>query len=520
MRSASIQIPGRFARRALFGFLAAGLCTGASAQTALPAGPVDDGRATIPIHLDELGTLRVTPRGVIENLPPPSRACSVLSTHTDANFNGGNFVLQAGFSQGEELAASYVLSAADFPIKIDLTECIFVTSNATVQTTTQWSIYFWEGLPTGTPAYGFAADDLILPYIRVGPGTAGVNLQFSVDPGDPEQIILNDNGTHTFSFAIRIDHHNQPPANPCTTAPPTCCNAFPCTDTSGVADAANNWLFGLNCGILSCPPNGGWARFSNLSAGLCRPTGDWVMRCTWSSVSCQPGIGPCCINGVCQVTTQADCLAQGGTYQGDGTSCDGVSCPPPATQACCFSNGSCLNLSPEDCAGAGGTPGGLGTTCSNHNCNPQGACCLPNGTCVGPVSPEACAGQGGAFQGDGSDCGSTNCPPPTGACCFNNGFCLVLSEMDCANVGATWMGAGTDCADHDNDGTADACEAPPCPGDLDGNSQVNISDLAVLLTHFGQTGGAAYAEGNLDGDGDVDISDLSLLLSAFGNTCP
>lgn len=58
---------------------------------------------------------------------------------------------------------------------------------------------------------------------------------------------------------------------------------------------------------------------------------------------------------------------------------------------------------------------------------------------------------------------------------------------------------------------------PPCPGDLDGDGSVELSDLAILLANYGQSGGAA--QGDLDDDGEITLADLSLLLSAFGTTC-
>ena len=43
---------------------------------------------------------------------------------------------------------------------------------------------------------------------------------------------------------------------------------------------------------------------------------------------CGSSRGVCCNEGSCDVTSEADCLARGGTYGGDGTTCeDGVSCP-------------------------------------------------------------------------------------------------------------------------------------------------------------------------------------------------
>lgn len=59
-----------------------------------------------------------------------------------------------------------------------------------------------------------------------------------------------------------------------------------------------------------------------------------------------------------------------------------------------------------------------------------------------------------------------------------------------------------------------------CFGDLDGDGDVDLSDLSQLLAHYGMTSGAEYEDGDLDGDGDVDLSDLSALLAVYGTTCP
>lgn len=59
----------------------------------------------------------------------------------------------------------------------------------------------------------------------------------------------------------------------------------------------------------------------------------------------------------------------------------------------------------------------------------------------------------------------------------------------------------------------------PCPGDLDGDLDVDIADLAMLLAHYGNTG-ASPEDGDLDGDGDVDLADLAALLAVYGTVCP
>jgi hypothetical protein len=55
---------------------------------------------------------------------------------------------------------------------------------------------------------------------------------------------------------------------------------------------------------------------------------------------------------------------------------------------------------------------------------------------------------------------------------------------------------------------------PGCPEDLDGDGDVDISDLGILLAAFEVNDG-----GDIDGDGDTDISDLGALLAAFEQPC-
>jgi hypothetical protein len=59
----------------------------------------------------------------------------------------------------------------------------------------------------------------------------------------------------------------------------------------------------------------------------------------------------------------------------------------------------------------------------------------------------------------------------------------------------------------------------PCFGDLDGDGDVDLSDLSQLLAHYGTTSGAEYEDGDLDGDGDVDLADLAALLAVYGTNC-
>lgn len=86
--------------------------------------------------------------------------------------------------------------------------------------------------------------------------------------------------------------------------------------------------------------------------------------------------GACCMpDGWCaDAMTESDCIAQGGTYQGDDTKCADIDCsggPPP---------------------------------------DPTGACCLPSGQCLDDVTEQYCAARGGIYQGDDVKCSDIDCP--------------------------------------------------------------------------------------------------------------
>ncbi|MFN0136217.1 MAG: dockerin type I domain-containing protein [Phycisphaerae bacterium] len=64
------------------------------------------------------------------------------------------------------------------------------------------------------------------------------------------------------------------------------------------------------------------------------------------------------------------------------------------------------------------------------------------------------------------------------------------------------------------------CQPPrPCPGDLNGNSDVDIADLALLSSHFGEQAATGTQVADIDGDDAVTLADLALLLRDFGAAC-
>jgi len=86
----------------------------------------------------------------------------------------------------------------------------------------------------------------------------------------------------------------------------------------------------------------------------------------------------------------------------------------------------------------------------------------------------------------------------------------------------TDLGGNPRIIDGDGDGTATVDAGAyefTTGGDLDYDCDVDLSDLARLLAHYGMTSGATYYDGDLDGDGDVDLTDLAALLAVYGTSC-
>jgi hypothetical protein len=64
---------------------------------------------------------------------------------------------------------------------------------------------------------------------------------------------------------------------------------------------------------------------------------------------------------------------------------------------------------------------------------------------------------------------------------------------------------------------SESLDCPACLGDFDGNGNLGVSDLQVLLADLGcQTSCTA----DLNSDGTVGVSDLLIWLTGFGSTCP
>jgi len=84
---------------------------------------------------------------------------------------------------------------------------------------------------------------------------------------------------------------------------------------------------------------------------------------------CQEVVGACCDGaGGCIELTESQCNDRFGSYLGDDTQCATSVCPDPLG-ACCFNN-ACTTASAQDCAALPGTYHGDGSSCDSVSCAP------------------------------------------------------------------------------------------------------------------------------------------------------
>ena len=106
-----------------------------------------------------------------------------------------------------------------------------------------------------------------------------------------------------------------------------------------------------------------------------------------------------------------------------------------------------------------------------------GACCT-NGGCV-QVLPAECEEFLGKWLGAASSC--DDCPPVVepedmGACCVE-GYCSSLTEDQCFDLSGSYAGDNVTCED------AGCPEV--CPGDIDGNGQIDVIDILIVIDRWG-----------------------------------
>jgi subtilisin-like proprotein convertase family protein len=188
--------------------------------------------------------------------------------------------------------------------------------------------------------------------------------------------------------------------------------------TASAVDPAAFPLAGETVSVSRCFSEGTWWAFvaSDFSAPLpCDSTSQYTATLTCEG-PCP--IGACCFSdGSCAEMSIADCAANGGDYQGDGTDCEGANCI-----AICGPGAG-------DCFGNNGTPGCEDVDCCNLVCSLDSFCCDVTWDSI-------CA-----------DIALANCEgaPSEGACCFPDGSCQFLTIADCEAQGGDHQGLGVLC---------------------------------------------------------------------------
>ena len=167
-----------------------------------------------------------------------------------------------------------------------------------------------------------------------------------------------------------------------------------------------------------------------------------------------------------------------------------------------WSGGSSSSLSSWlDPAGTGAqaidtlVPGGGG--------DPEGACCI--GTSCTYGTEANCNASGGTYQGDYVSCSTSPCDAVVGACCFGTS-CFEVSEAQCTSSGGSWIGDNTTCG-------TDTCGSPStCEADINGDGNVDVSDILVMVSVWGTND----ADADINGDGTVGVADLLLVIDGWG----
>jgi len=104
-------------------------------------------------------------------------------------------------------------------------------------------------------------------------------------------------------------------------------------------------------------------------------------------------------------------------------------------------------------------------------------------------------------------------------CAPQPGF--VADNTDCEDTNATiYPNAPSteEGIDNDCNGVVDPDEeVPGCLGDFNGDGNINVADLLILLGEYGCSSACIT---DLDGDGNVNTSDSLIFFGLFGTTCP
>ncbi|MBI5864836.1 MAG: immunoglobulin domain-containing protein [Planctomycetes bacterium] len=217
------------------------------------------------------------------------------------------------------------------------------------------------------------------------------------------------------------------------------------------------------------------------------------------------------LNGIALV----DGTTPGGSVVSGATTPDmsifGVT-PSDAGQYTCFVN--------SDCGNATCAPATLGVQAAAAI---TGSPASVNG-CTGGSASFSVNATGGGLLYDWYHDGALLLDGPTGSGSTVSGSgtaALTITGLSAADAGLYWCTVSNSCGT-DTSASASLSVAPcggGCDGDLNEDGQVDLLDLAILLSHFGDTGGVAPDDGDINLDDQIDLVDLALLLARFGTIC-
>ncbi|MDG1838261.1 MAG: PQQ-dependent sugar dehydrogenase [Phycisphaerales bacterium] len=210
--------------------------------------------------------------------------------------------------------------------------------------------------------------------------------------------------------------------------------------------------------------------------------------------------GACCVGTSCVTIPEANCNAGGGDYQGDFVACTSELCyPAPAN---------------DDCNTATLISSGTSTYSTDYSTDSANSDC----GIVRDVWMSYTADCNGimliTIQGDFFDEVSAvyeGCPTGTGdsLACDEGSYIIP-----CSNGTQYLIRVGGADADETGSGSISINCIPSitCDGDCDGDGEVNVDDILMMLAQFGTAGDC-----DTNGDGIIDVNDL---LAQIGNWGP
>lgn len=247
---------------------------------------------------------------------------------------------------------------------------------------------------------------------------------------------------------------------------------------------------------------------------------------TCSDVTCEGGGSNCpdgeiedCNGNCAPIEWLGDGECDDGAYEYDGVliffNCDELNCDngdcdcgSEPSGACCWGI-YCLESTQSECDSYdGGTWLGEGVSCDSASCSADpGACCV-DGSCMLTWEND-CISLNGEYYGNGMPCEAVPCLPSTivGGCCLPDGTCDQYTDDECAALEGTFAGGGVAC---------DEVACFSCPGDVDGDADVGINDLLAVIDHWGTTEDVT----DINGDGVVDVDDMLVVISEWGPCIP